>query len=204
MLFDAKTYCTLITAASDKAVDALKACLPITDFAPLVTAGSVGAAKRAVLERSFDLVLINAPLGDEFGTEFALSLCDGGEAGVLLVVPAEQYEEIAARVARYGVLTLPRPTTRQAVTQALQLLCATRERLRRMERKYETLEDRMEEIRLVNRAKWMLIDRLRMSEPEAHRYLEKQAMDLRITRRAAAEQVLNTYGRPDQPPVDRV
>jgi len=32
-----------------------------------------------------------------------------------------------------------------------------------------------------------------MSEPEAHRYIEKQAMDMRITRRKVAEQILRIY-----------
>ena len=45
----------------------------------------------------------------------------------------------------------------------------------------------MAEIRLVNRAKWVLIEQLRMTEQEAHRYIEKQAMDRCVTRRAVAE-----------------
>ena len=51
----------------------------------------------------------------------------------------------------------------------------------------------MEEIRIVNHAKWMLIEQLKMSESEAHRYIEKQAMDRCVTRRAVAEDILQTY-----------
>ena len=59
---------------------------------------------------------------------------------------------------------------------------------------YEKLtEEKIQEIRLVNRAKWALIQCLGMSETEAHRYLEKQAMDHRISKREAALQVLATY-----------
>ena len=50
-----------------------------------------------------------------------------------------------------------------------------------------------EEIRLVDRAKCVLIQVLSMTEPQAHRYLEKEAMDRRVTRREVAEQVLRTY-----------
>ena len=32
-----------------------------------------------------------------------------------------------------------------------------------------------------------------MTEPQAHRYIEKQAMDLRITRREVAEGIISTY-----------
>ena len=56
-----------------------------------------------------------------------------------------------------------------------------------------TLQEKMEEIRLVNRAKWLLIEELKMTEQEAHRYIEKQAMDRCVTRRAVAEQILSIY-----------
>jgi len=77
--------------------------------------------------------------------------------------------------------------------QTLRLLCAQRDRLRKFEKKNEVLREKMEEIRIVNRAKWVLIDYLKMSETEAHRYIEKHAMDMRITKRAAAERIIRTY-----------
>ena len=53
----------------------------------------------------------------------------------------------------------------------------------------------MEEIRLVNRAKWLLIEQRGMDEPTAHRYIEKQAMDRCVTRRAVAEEIVNGQPR---------
>ena len=57
----------------------------------------------------------------------------------------------------------------------------------------DEVEEKIKEIRLVNRAKWLLIECLRMTEAEAHRYIEKQAMDLRISKREAAENIIKTY-----------
>jgi len=51
----------------------------------------------------------------------------------------------------------------------------------------------MAEIRLVNKAKWILISELFLSEPEAHRYIEKQAMDRCISKRTIAEEIIKTY-----------
>ncbi|MBR7082840.1 MAG: ANTAR domain-containing protein, partial [Clostridia bacterium] len=48
--------------------------------------------------------------------------------------------------------------------------------------------------RLVNRAKWLLINDLKMSEPDAHRYIEKRAMDLCVSKRQIAEEIIKTYG----------
>lgn len=62
-----------------------------------------------------------------------------------------------------------------------------------MEQKTATLEEKMAEIRLVNRAKWVLIEQLKMTENEAHKFIERQAMDRCVTRRTIAENILATY-----------
>ena len=46
---------------------------------------------------------------------------------------------------------------------------------------------------MVNRAKWILISELKMSEPDAHRYIEKQAMDCCVTKQTIAEDIIKTY-----------
>ena len=51
----------------------------------------------------------------------------------------------------------------------------------------------MNEIRLINRAKWLLISEVKMDEPAAHRYIEKQAMDRCISKREVAEDIIKTY-----------
>ena len=91
------------------------------------------------------------------------------------------------------MLVLPKPATSQAVSQSLQLLCGTRERLRRMEQKTASIEEKMEEIRIINRAKLLLMEQLKMTEKEAHRFIEKQAMDRCVTRITIAQSILSTY-----------
>ena len=55
------------------------------------------------------------------------------------------------------------------------------------------MDEKMEEIRLVNRAKWLLIEKLTMTESDAHRYIEKQAMDQCVSRREIAKGIIQTY-----------
>ena len=52
---------------------------------------------------------------------------------------------------------------------------------------------KIEEIRIVDRAKLILIQVLKMTEPQAQHYIEKQSMDLRQTRLTTAESILRTY-----------
>lgn len=188
-----RRYSVLAVSASLKFVETLRTLLPEGRYGPVTVLHDAAAAQRALAENSYDLVLINTPLPDEFGTRLALDACESSSAGVLLLVKAEHCPDIEAQVSAHGVLTLAKPTSAQLFAQTLRLLCITRERLRGMEKKAVTLQEKMEEIRLVNRAKWLLIEELKMTEQEAHRYIEKQAMDRCVTRRAVAEQILSIY-----------
>lgn len=188
-----RRYSVLAVSASLKFVETLRTLLPEGRYGPVTVPHDAAAARRALAENSYDLVLINTPLPDEFGTRLALDACESSSAGVLLLVKAEHCPDIEAQVSVHGVLTLAKPTSAQLFAQTLRLLCITRERLRGMEKKAVTLQEKMEEIRLVNRAKWLLIEELKMTEQEAHRYIEKRAMDRCVTRRAVAEQILSTY-----------
>ena len=187
MVFQEKTYSVLLVSAQEKFNTAISELLPMTDYWPCVTVSSVSAAKRRLAEQNYDIVIINAPLPDDFGMRLAIDVCTESGAGVLLLVKSEMFESICAKTEPYGVVPLPKPTNRQMVSQALHVLRATRERMRRMEAKQATVEEKIEEIRLVNRAKWLLIECLSMTEGEAHRYIEKQSMDMRISRREVAE-----------------
>ncbi len=186
-------YSVLVVSASDKFNESLRRLLPENRYSPVIAAADVSGARRRLLEERYDLVIINTPLPDDFGTRLALDVCASSGTGVLLLVGAEHYPDVNARVSPYGVLVLSKPTSAQLLSQSLLLLCGTRERLRRMEQKTASIEEKMEEIRMVNRAKWLLIEQLKMTEQDAHRYIEKQAMDRCVTKRVIAEQILSTY-----------
>lgn len=193
MVFQERTYGVLIVSAASSFFTVMEPLLPSTDYWPVVHAKSVAEAQRRLLEGIYDIVIINAPLPDDFGLRLAISTCTDSSSGVLLLVKNDLYNEIYTKAMPYGVLTLSKPTNSQLIVQSLRVLCATRERLRQMEQKQMSVEKKIEEIRLVNRAKWLLIECLGMKESDAHRYIEKQAMDLRISKSEMAENIIRTY-----------
>lgn len=154
---------------------------------------SGGEARRLLLETGYDLVVINAPLSDEFGAELALYVAQQGFSGVILLVRREQADMVSAKVEDYGVFVVEKPLSRQMFYQALRLVAASRRRMLGLKQENARLMQKIEEIRLVDRAKCALIQYLGMTEQQAHRYLEKQAMDLRVTRREVAQGILKTY-----------
>ncbi|MCI8526291.1 MAG: ANTAR domain-containing protein [Oscillospiraceae bacterium] len=193
MSLEERRYSVLVVSAAARFQESVSGLLADAACGPVIPAAAVGAAERAVLERPFDFVIVNSPLPDDPGTRFAADLCARQGTAALLLVRTELYAETRAQVTPHGVFTLPKPTTRQTLALALSWMAAARERLRRLEKKTLSIEEKMEEIRLVNRAKWLLVSELSMTEPDAHRYMEKQAMDLCVPKRQVAENILKTY-----------
>ncbi len=188
-----RCYSVLIVSSSAKVNKTMASLLPEGRYSPVTTVHDAASARRCVIEKDYDIVIINTPLPDDFGTKLALQICENSSAGVMLLVKAEHFPDISSRVSPFGVLAISKPTSFDMMTQSLQLLCSTRERLRKMEQKTASIEEKMEEIRIVNRAKWLLISQLKMTESEAHRFIEKQAMDRCVTKRKIAENIIATY-----------
>ena len=188
-----RVYSVLIVSAAESFNDALSALLPNSKYSPTHFVSNISAAKRALAERAFDFVIINSPLPDDIGTRFAIDTGSSKETVVLLMVRAELQAEIYDKVAEHGVFVLPKPTSKPTMAIALSWLSSAREKLRKTEKKTLSIEEKMEEIRIVNRAKWLLISELKMDEQGAHRYIEKQAMDRCISKRIVAEEIIKTY-----------
>ena len=193
MDFKERVYSVLTVSESGKFKTSLSPLLPENTFSPSIAVSDTASAKRAMLEREFDVVIIDGTHSDDRASKLAIDVCTEKNAVALLFVKRELYAEIYAKVADFGVLTLPLPSSPQMVVQALDWVRATRERMRRYEKTAQTVQQKMEEIRTVNRAKWLLIDVLKMTEADAHRYIEKQAMDRCVSRLEVAKGIINTY-----------
>ena len=183
-------YSVLIASSSEGFNDAMASMLPEASFKPVIYVKNIAAAQRAIAERDFDLVIVNSPLTDDSGTGFAIDCSTSKKAVVLILARSDIHAEVYVKVADYGVFTLPKPMSKTAMSTALRWMITVRERLSRVEKKTTSIEDKMKEIRLVNKAKWVLISKKGMSEPEAHRYIEKEAMNRCVTKTVIAEEII--------------
>ncbi len=193
MPLEEHTYSVLLVSASETFNASMHPLFSESGFFSVQTVPNISAAKRECAARAYDFVIVNAPLPDDMGMRFAVDACSSGGCVALLLVRGELYAQVSEKVMFQGVFTLAKPLSKSAVRTALSWMAAARERMRKMEVKTVSIEEKMAEIRLVNRAKWALIDREKMSEPEAHRFIEKQAMDKCVPRRAIAEAILREY-----------
>ena len=123
----------------------------------------------------------------------AAAAAEKGVAHLLLLAGEDDYGETAAFAEAHGYMALPSPADPALLKQSLGMMAASSARLHELEEKAESLQAKMEELRLVDRAKLLLIQRLQMTEKDAHRFIEKNAMDRCVSRRVIAESIIRTY-----------
>ena len=140
-------------------------------------------ARRRMLESDFELIVVNAPLPDEFGHELCSSAVEKTDAGVVLLAKAAAAEQ----------LLLSKPFSNTLFLQAIHLASASNHRLQLLRQENARMQEKIAQVRLVSHAKCCLVEREQMSEDAAHRYIEKRAMDTRRSRAEIAQEILDSY-----------
>ena len=154
---------------------------------------SGGEARRAASGTDFDLVVINSPLTDEYGIELAQKICTDTNAGCIIIVKSGNGDAVWEHIMDYGALVMERPISRQGFLHTLKFAEASRRRMLGLQTENLRLAKKLEEIRMINRAKFALMQYLGFTEQQAHHYLEKQAMDMRCTKLEIAKKVIKMY-----------
>ncbi len=185
----------LIVSNSDKATAVFNETLSSAAITHITAVKSCAEARRLLLERSFDLIVVNAMLKDESGERFSRHVASSGLSQVILAVKNEYFDEVSSVCENDGVLTVSKPINKALFRSALAFAKSAHSRVLRMHSENSLLKRKIEDIRVIGRAKCMLISFRGMNEQEAHRHIEKQAMDERRTRREIAEGILNEYDK---------
>lgn len=180
----------LIVSVSDQFAALAKRSLSPKNCMGIVLRKSGSLARRSILERYYDIIIIDVPLSDEAGVDLALDIRDKCDVSVLLVVSKEIYEDVLNRVTDYGILVLPKPFPRGRIDKAIRYLMAIQNRIRRLEIRLQSAQEKIREIRTIDKAKILLVQMKMMTEDEAHRYIGKYAMDRGISRGSAAMMIL--------------
>lgn len=182
----------LVVSSDDNTFAYLKKILPHESFNEILKAKTSNEAKRFLLTNTVDILIIDAPLTDEFGLDLA---CEYSQTsmGIMIMVNSSLYEQIAYRVEDLGIFTMIKTNSVENIYSALKMLSAMHKKLVKMENKTKKLKEKMQDIKIINQAKIILIQKLNMSENDAHYYIEKQAMDTRLSKSKVAENIIRTY-----------
>jgi response regulator NasT len=154
---------------------------------------SAGEARRILFDHDFDLVIVNSPLADESGENLSRHIASKSWSQVILAINSEHFDAVSAMCEDDGVLTISKPVNKDFFCSSLFLAKSAGNRIKRIQAENAQLKQKIEDIRIIDRAKCLLISYLNLSEQEAHRFIEKQAMDLRVPKRTIAEGIIKTY-----------
>ncbi len=183
----------LLVSSSEAQTQRISALLTRARIVPFDHAGSARQALEQFDAGGIDGVLIAEPIAGSSGRELALQLKKRHCMAELLLAAPEHADTDAALLEQSGVLVLPNDAPESLIVQTIRLLTAVRIQLEQMQHKTEKLEAKVADIRIINRAKLLLVQHLQMTETEAHKYIEKQAMDTSMRRRTIAENIIRTY-----------
>ena len=183
----------LIIASTEKGFSYIAEMLRAHSFLDIVHLHSCAEARRLLVERVFDFVIIVSPLRGETGENLARQIAISAASQVILAVNSEIYEQVSSVCEKDGVLTVATPINKEIFRQALSMARAVRGRLTKVQNENADLKNKIENIRIIDRAKNILISSCRMSEHEAHRHIEKMAMNKRISKREVSERIIHDY-----------
>ena len=183
----------LIVSRTEKSASMFAEMLNEASISQITTLNSAGEARRILLDQDFDLVLVDSPLQDESGEKLSRYIASKSLSQVMLAVNSEHFNAVSAACEADGVLTISKPVNNDFFWYALSLAKSAGNRIKRIQNENAQLKQKIEDIRIIDKAKYLLISHLKLSEQEAHRFIEKQAMDIRTTKRAIAEGILKTY-----------
>lgn len=183
----------LVVSKTEASLRSIASILADENYEDIRCTVSAGDARDKLRENNFDLIVINTPLSEESGVEFSVYCAEKTKACVILIVGQEKSIDVFKVVDRKGVLVISKPINRHLFHHYLLFTHSFKERMLSVEKENEKLRTELEEMRLINRAKLLLIQCLSMTEEQAHRYIEKQAMNMRTSKLEIAKQVILTY-----------
>lgn len=182
----------LIISSRKSSAEGLSVFMRDTFGCRIRTADTAQQAREIIsVNRSWELVMINIPLHDESGLELAKYVAEDTAASCVIFVKAEEAEKIMDTADRSSIIVITKPFSRQTLYQILKAVDTA---LRRSWDLYEEtvrLEKKIEEIRLIDKAKFSLMQYRGMTEEEAHTYLEQYAMKNRKKKTIAASELID-------------
>ena len=183
----------LIVSAGASSNEYISARLTELGYTRPLIVPSGAEARRRMLESDFELIVVNSPLPEEFGHELCATAVEKTDAGVVLLVKAAAAEQLLTPMSEQGVLLVSKPFSNTLFLQAIHMASASNHRLQFLRQENNRMQEKLAQVRLVSRAKCCLIQHEQMTEMEAHRYIEKTAMDTRRDRTEVAQDILDSY-----------
>ena len=157
-------------------------------------AGDGNMAVELATELMPDLMVMDIKMPNLDGLSAAEKIAQLKIPVVLLTAFSQQ--ELVARAAEVGAMAfLVKPFTPQDLMPAIEIALSRHQQLIALETEVSDLGERLETRKLVERAKSVLSEKMKLTEPEAFRWIQKASMDRRLSMADVARTVLDQLNK---------
>lgn len=180
-----------VVVAEDEAIIRLDIVETLTEagFDCVAQAGDGAEAVKLALELKPDLVLMDIKMPGTDGLQAAEILAEHKLPVVLLT--AFSSPELVERASAAGVFNyVVKPFNPANLIPALRIALSLKERMAVQDQAIEDANEKLETRKLVDRAKGLLTEKMKLNEPEAFRWIQKASMDRRLSMRQVAQTVI--------------
>ncbi len=181
---------SVLVVTKDQKISSLISVMLVQPLFDLKIVQDFNEARRCCAEQFFNIIIDDSASGE--GVDFAIDMADSSSV-ILVLVPSQNFDQTSYRVEPYGILTLSTPFDQFYFYNMMKVAIAVNYKIKTLTSQTLRLKEKMEEIRLINRAKMLLMQNLSMTEENAHRYIEKEAMNRCVKKLSIAEEVIKTY-----------
>lgn len=93
----------------------------------------------------------------------------------------------------HHIIILMKPIKKHVFTQMLQICIQSQLQIKENNQKLQALNQRYQELKIIHQAKYLLMEQKHLKESQAHRMIEKQAMDNRCSKLVIAQRYIKKY-----------
>ena len=188
----------LIVSSSESGTKVLTDLLRSAGFENITASSSAADARRRSTIESYDLSIINMPLSDETGKELSFDIADKNVSGVITIVNNGHEQIIGSFGRKKGIYIVRKPLNRRMFLDAVIFVLTAQKQKLRLIKKNEELARALTDLKIITKAKFLLMEKNGMSEENAHHFIERSAMDQRLSKRYVAEAVISAEGIPKE------
>jgi len=182
---------SVLLVTKDKKISSTISAMLLPPMFNLTIAEDFNEARRRRVDQYYNIILVDYADGE--GADFAIDI-SGDTSAILLLSPLSHFDQISYKVEAYGILTMTSPFDQFYFYNMIKVAIAVQYKLSIMSSQTTKLKVKMDEIRIVSRAKMLLMQNLSMTEEQAHHYIEKEAMNRGEKKLEIANGIIKTYG----------
>jgi response regulator NasT len=187
-----------ILVAEDEALIRLDLVEMLTEAGYEVVAQATNGVEAIALAKEFkpDLAILDVKMPELDGISAAQEII---EISPVLMLTAFSQKDLVERARDAGVMAyVVKPFSINDLTPAIEIAMSRHLQMRSLKDEVSDLHERLETRKIVDRAKGILMAAMNLSEPEAFSWIQRAAMDRRISMKAVAEAVISPDSVPDR------